>query len=165
MGPDILDLVIIVTLVLFTIRGLKNGFVGEVAGLLSLICGFWAASAWSSDLAPRLDFIFNPALRYVAACVLVFVAAMLAVAIIARLLKKIIAFAFATWLDRLVGACLGLAKGILVWALVLIVLEKLFPTASFLQDSRAAEYINPLLNQIKEWLPPEWASHIPAESR
>lgn len=164
MGPDILDLIIIVTLVLFTIRGLKNGFVVEVAGLLSLICGFWAASAWSAELAPRLDFIFNPALRYVAAYVLIFVAAMCAVAIVARLFKKIIVFAFASWLDRIIGACLGLAKGLLVWALILIVLERLFPDTSFLHDSRAAEYINPLLNQIKQWLPPEWASHIPAES-
>lgn len=164
MGPDILDLIIIVTLVLFTIRGLKNGFVGEVAGLLSLICGFWAASAWSAELSPRLNFIFNPTLRYVAACVIIFVATMFAVAILARLFKKVIAFAFAGWLDRIVGACLGLAKGLLVWALILIVLEKLFPGASFLQESRATEYINPILNQIKEWLPPEWASHIPVES-
>lgn len=164
MGPDILDLIIIVTLVFFTLRGLKNGFVGEIAGLISLICGFWAASAWSADLAPRLDFIFNRALRYVAASVLVFVAAMFAVAILARMLKKVIAFAFAGWLDRLAGACLGLAKGLLAWALVLIVLEKLFPGSYFLENSRATEYINPIINQIKHWLPPEWASHIPAES-
>lgn len=37
MGQDIFDLVIILTLVFFTLRGAGVGLVGEVAGVVSLL--------------------------------------------------------------------------------------------------------------------------------
>lgn len=160
MGQDIFDLIIVVSLVLFTIRGVTNGFVGEVAGILSLVGGFWAARAWNAEVAPWLDFISDPSLRIIAACALVFIVVMLAIGLLARLLQKIIALSFAGWLDRIAGALLGLGKGLLVWALIFIVLEKLFHDAPFLRDSRALPYFTDLIAQIKQWLPPELASRI-----
>lgn len=160
MGQDIFDLIIVVTLVLFTIRGVTNGFIGEVAGICSLIGGFWAARAWNAQVAPWLNFISDPSLRSIAACALVFVAVMLAIGLLARILKKVISFSFAAWADRLAGAVLGLAKGLLVWALIFIVLEKLFSDAPFLRDSRALPYFTAIIDQIKQWLPPELASRI-----
>ena len=160
MGQDIFDLVIVVTLVLFTIRGLTNGFIGEAAGIVSLIGGFWAARAWSAQVAPWLDFISDPSLRSIAACALVFIAVMLAIGLLARLLKKIMSFSFAAWADRLAGALLGLAKGALIWALIFIVLEKLFRDAPFMRDSRMLPYFTALIDQIRQWLPPDLASRI-----
>lgn len=160
MGHDIFDLVIIVTLVFFTLRGASNGFVGEVAGIFSLVGGFWAARAWNGQVAPYLDFIADPGLRSIAACALIFVVVMLAIGLLARILKKIVAFSFVAWADRLAGALLGLCKGLLIWALVFIVLEKLFQDAAFMRDSRALPYFSALIDQIRQWLPPELASRI-----
>lgn len=160
MGQDIFDLIIVVSLVIFTLRGVKNGFVGEIAGICSLIGGFWAARAWNVQVAPYFDFIADPSLRIITACAVIFIAVMLAIGILARILKKILSFSFVGWLDRIAGALLGLAKGLLVWALIFIVLEKLFQDAPFMRDSRALPYFSALIDQIKPWLPPELASHI-----
>lgn len=160
MGPDIFDLVIVITLALFTIRGATDGFVGEVAGIFALIAGFWAARAWNAQLAPYLTFIGNPSWRIAAACAILFLVAMIAIGFLARILKKIMAFSFAAWIDRFAGAILGLVKGVLLWALVIVLLEKLFQDAQFLRESRALPYFDAIIDQFRQWLPPDLANKI-----
>lgn len=160
MGQDIFDLVIVVSLVLATLNGAIKGFVGGIVGILALILGFWAARSWNAELSPWLEFITDPSLRSITACVIIFVAVMLGMGILARMLKKLIAFSSATWLDRLAGAVLGLVKGILLWALVFIVLEKLFQDAAFMRESRALPYFHAIMEQIGKWIPPDLASRL-----
>lgn len=160
MGQDIFDLIIVVTLVFFTLRGARNGFVGEIAGIAALVGGFWAARAWNAQIAPYLDFVSDPSLRVICACVLIFIVVMLAIGLLARLLKKVIAFSFVAWIDRLAGALLGLAKGILIWALLFIIIEKIVGDAQFMRDSRALPYFNAIIDHIRQWLPPDLASRI-----
>lgn len=105
-----------------------HGFVGEVAGVVSLVGGFWAAHAYHSLLSPRLTAIADPAWRTIAAYVLIFLAVILVVAVLARLLQKILSFSFVSWADRLAGGLLGLAKGVLLCALALLVLQNSFTT-------------------------------------
>lgn len=160
MGHDIFDLVVVVTLALFTLRGISNGFIGEIAGIFALLGGFWAARAWNAALSPQLAFISDPGLRPMAACVIIFFAVMLVIGVIARILKKLASFSFVAWADRLCGAILGLIKGIFVWTLIFIVLEKVVPDAQFLRDSRSYPYFNDIIAQIRQWLPPELAARI-----
>lgn len=160
MGQDIFDLVIVVTLVFATINGALKGFVGGIVGILSLVCGFWAAKAWNAELTPYLGFISDPSLRSISACVIIFVAVMLLVGLLARIFKKIIAFSFVTWVDRFAGAILGLAKGIIIWALLLILLEKLCGDAVFMRESRALPYFHSLMEQISQWIPPDLAARL-----
>lgn len=159
MGQDIFDLIIVVTLVFFTLRGVSSGFIGEASGILSLVGGFWAAQAFNARLAPYLTFTTDPSLRYLTACAVLFIGAMLGIGLVARLLKKAVAFSFAAWADRLAGALLGLAKGVLLWALLIVILEKLFSNAPFMRDSRVVPYFGPIIDQIKQWLP-QLASHM-----
>ena len=63
MGQDIFDVIIILTLVAFSIRGFLKGFVAEVAGIVSLLGGFWVAHHFHPLLSPRLTFISEPAWR------------------------------------------------------------------------------------------------------
>lgn len=158
MGQDIFDVVVIATILFFALRGLHNGFVGEVAGIFSLFAGFWCARAWHAQLAPYLQFISDPAWRDIGSCVIIFIGAMLCVGILARIIKKIIKFSFAAWLDKLAGLFLGLAKGVLVWALIIIVLDKLFHDAQFMRDSRAIPYFSTIIDHIAKWLPSDFAA-------
>ncbi len=160
MGQDIFDLVIVLTLVFFTIRGVSNGLVGEVAGIFALVGGFWAAKVWNAQLAPYLDFIASPSWRVIAAYAIIFIVVMLAIGLLARILKKIIAFSFVGWLDKIAGGILGLAKGILIWALIFVVLEKLLGDAPFMRDSRAYPYFQTLVEQIRQWLPEDFAHRL-----
>lgn len=160
MGQDIFDLVIILTLVFFTLRGARVGLVGEVAGVVSLLGGFWGARAFHGLVSPHLTFISGEGWRTFAAWGLVFAGIMLAVGLIARLVKKLVAFSFASWADKLAGGVFGLAKGVLIWALVLIVAEKLFQNDAFMRDSRVMPYFHALVGQLREWLPQDIATKL-----
>lgn len=160
MGQDIFDLIIVLALVFFAGRGFAHGFVGEVAGVVSLVGGFWAAHAYHPLLSPRLTSIADPAWRTIAAYVLIFLAVILAVAVLARILQKILSFSFVSWADRLAGGLLGLAKGVLLCAVVLLLLQKLFGDAEFLRHSRALPYFNSLISQVRGWLPPDLISRF-----
>lgn len=161
MGQDIFDLIIVLTLVYFTVRGIGVGFVGEIAGILSLVAGFWAARSYHGLLEVRLqNWLADPFWRTVAACVLLFVGAMLVVAIAARILQKVMTFSFVSWANRLAGGILGLAKGVLIWGLILIVLQKFFHDSDFMRESRVMPYFNALVDYLRAWLPPDVAQRL-----
>lgn len=155
MGQDIFDVVVVLVLVFFTLRGFWNGFVGEVAELISLVGGFWAARTFHPLLAKHLTFISEPAWRELAAFVLIFIGTIILVALLARILQKILSFTFVSWVDKLAGGILGLGKGVLICALVLLILRKILGDMIFLQNSRALPYFTSLIEQIRAWLPPE----------
>ena len=129
MGQDIFDVIIVLVLTAFAARGFWTGFVGEVAGLISIVGGFWVSHHFHTVLAPHLTFITEPAWRNIASYVLLFLGVLIAVGLLARLLQKLLAFSFVGWIDKLTGGLLGLAKGVLLCAVVLLLLQKLFGDA------------------------------------
>lgn len=160
MGHDIFDLIIVLTLVFFTIRGISQGFIAEAAGIVSLLVGFWVAKTYNGMLEPYLTFLSDPGWRTICACVILFVGAMIVVAVAARILKKIISFSFASWADRLAGGLLGLAKGVIIWSLLLIIILNIFRNADFVQGSRVIPYFQALVDYIRGLLPPDIAARI-----
>jgi membrane protein required for colicin V production len=155
MGQDIFDLIIVLTLGLFTLRGFFNGFVGEIAGLVSLLGGFWAAHTYHAELAEHLTMIQEPVWSTIVAYVGIFLAVIIVVTLLARLLQKILSCTFVAWVDGAAGGLLGLAKGILLCSLILLLLQKFFANAEFIQNSRVLPYFNQLITQIRSWMPPD----------
>ncbi len=155
MGQDILDLVILLILVYFTLNGWFKGLVGQVAAIVSLTGGFLAARALHPMLAPRLSFIAEPVWRTMAAYVIIFTAVVIAVAVAARLLRKILALAFATWIDRIGGAFFGLALGIVLCSLIFLFMGKFFSTADFYKQSRVRPYMHSVISLLRTSLPPD----------
>ena len=160
MGQDVFDLLVVLTLVVFAGRGFFQGFVAEVAGLVALLGGFWAAHHYHALLAPRLTAIADPSWRGIAAYVLIFLAVLIAVALVARILQKILSFSFVAWADKLAGGAVGLAKGTLLCALALLLLQKFFAQAAFMQHSRTLPYFNALIAQVRGWLPPDLLARL-----
>ena len=160
MGQDVFDLLVVLTLVVFAGRGFFQGFVAEVAGLVALLGGFWAAHHYHALLAPRLTAIADPSWRGIAAYVLIFLAVLIAVALVARILQKILSFSFVAWADKLAGGAVGLAKGTLLCALALLLLQKFFAQAAFMQHSRTLPYFSALIAQVRGWLPPDLLARL-----
>lgn len=155
MGQDIFDTAIILLLAFFTIRGWLNGFVGEIAAIVSLIGGFWAAHTFHKDLAPQLTFVSDPLWQNMGAYIIIFVAVIIAVAVVAKLFQRILSFAFITWADRVFGAMLGLAKGLILCTIAFVVINKFFATAEFFQQSRVRPYFASFIEQVRTHLPPD----------
>ena len=84
----------------------------------------------------------------------------IAVALVARILQKILSFSFVAWADKLAGGAVGLAKGTLLCALALLLLQKFFAQAAFMQHSRTLPYFNALIAQVRGWLPPDLLARL-----
>lgn len=160
MGQDIFDLVVVLVLVFFTGRGMYNGFIGEAAGIVALVGGFWAAKAFHTTVIPHLTFIADPTWRPLAAYVLIFIGVMLAVGIVAQILRKILQLSFAIWIDRLAGMGLGLCKGLLLCSLILLIVQKFFYDADFVKYSRTLPYLQDIMQQIRDGLPNDLTSRL-----
>lgn len=154
-GQDIFDVVIILLLTFFAIRGYIVGFVGEVAGIVSLVGGFWVAHTFHAQLADKITFLSEPLWRNMAAYVILFVAVVIAVAIVARVLQKITTFAFVAWADHLGGAVMGLAKGLIVCSIAFVVLGQFCANADFYKNSRVRPYFTTFIDTVRDALPPD----------
>ncbi|MDR1856146.1 MAG: CvpA family protein [Desulfovibrio sp.] len=159
-SKDIFDLAIVLTMVFFIVRGYFNGFIGEVAGIVSIVAGLGAAHNFSDRLSPNLTVIADPGFRNIAAYVVILVAVMIVVAVIARVLQKVINFSFAAGADRLCGAGIGFIKGTILCALVLLMLRKFFADAVFMTQSRVLPYFDAIVEQMRSWLPPDLLTRV-----
>lgn len=160
MGQDIFDLIVILVLVFFTGRGMYNGFIGEAAGIVALVGGFWAANTFLPTVAPKLTFVADPTWRPLAAYALIFIGVMLLVAIVAQILRKILQLSFTIWIDRIAGLALGLCKGLLVCSVILLIVQKFFYDADFVKHSRTLPYLQHIMQQIRDWLPDDLTSRL-----
>lgn len=150
------DVAILCILVMFSVRGLLRGFVGEAAGLVAVIGGVWYAHRTYMQVAAYLTFISEPTWRNIAAYVLVFLAVLLVVGLVARLLRKILSYSFVSWADKLAGFLLGLLKGLLICAVLLLLLERFLGDAAFLRESRVLPYLKAVMEQIRAYLPDDF---------
>ena len=90
-----------------------------------------------------------------ASYVIIFIAVIIAVAIIAKILQRILQFALISWADRVAGGILGLAKGIIIFSIIFILLNKFCANADFYKHSRVRPYFTAIINQIRTSLPPD----------
>lgn len=116
-----IDIFFLVLAVIFTIIGIKRGFIGEIIRLVAMISGFFGAFLYYNDLSQMLQFIKLPAYIRNALCfTLLYVAIVLSFLSIGWVIKRIIHLTLLGWLDRLLGAILGLFKTlIIIWIICL----------------------------------------------
>ena len=151
---NILDAGLCLVLVLFLARGILRGMAREMLSLAGIVLGFWMAGRVYPHLAPRLTpLIANENLAAAAAYAAVFLAALLLIALLAAILRKFMTLAFAPWLDHLLGGIVGTAKGLLLCAVAMALLEHLTPESPFLQESLLAQHITGVTALVKTHLP------------
>jgi membrane protein required for colicin V production len=107
-----LDIIIILILLICAVMGLFKGFVHEIISLTRVIFGFLGASYFSYIIGNWLNFdseyagILYFIITFVLICMVFF--------IIAKITKKIVASIGLGFIDKVLGFCIGLLKGVLV---------------------------------------------------
>lgn len=110
------DIIIIVILLFFAIKGLICGLIKEVAGTVAIAIGLFASVRFSSWLA---EFIrehewFDPQYLEIICFVIIFLAVILLVIILSKFLNKFASAIKIQWLNKLAGLIFGTAKGFLI---------------------------------------------------
>jgi membrane protein required for colicin V production len=130
-----LDLIIGIPIILLAIMGFRNGFIKEIAALTALILGLYFAIYFSEWVADHLNTYLDMGHRwlFIIAFILTFVIVVLAVSLIGKLLNKIAALAALGIINRIAGMLFGIAKGVLIMSVLILLFAMIDNRASILK--------------------------------
>jgi membrane protein required for colicin V production len=118
-----------------------EGFFFEAFGLAGLVAGYLIAAWQYRRLADWFaTFLKQQWLGDISAFLIIFFLVLAVAGLLGRLTRRIMKAAGLTALDRTLGAVLGLVKGTLVVAIVLVAIAAFAPAARWLPGSQLAPY-------------------------
>ena len=153
---NILDIIIIAAIVFFLIRGIFRGIVREIGSLAGVVLGIWLANAYHPQLANLLKGLIPPG-NYlpIIAFALIFLVVLVVCNLLGWVFKKFFQKIFLGWVDRILGACLALLKGIVLSYLIIVLVIFLAPQGSpLVTQSRLAPVIINSYKTIIGLIPP-----------
>lgn len=154
MSFTFLDIGLLVVFAVFLIRGLLCGLIQELAGLLGIVFGFFAASRFQHEVVPYVArFVGNREWAEIVAYAVIFIVVFLAVVAVGMIVRKPLKGGLVSWLDYLAGAVLGAAKGAIICTIIFLVIKALMPQADFVRDSVLAPYLDGIAMILKPYLP------------
>ena len=156
------DFAVIAVVALSTLLAFLRGVVRELIALASWVAAAVLALAFGDTVAtmlPGLD--ASPAARQVLGYALVFIGVLVAGAAVAYLLSRLIRAAGLGFLDRFLGACFGLARGVaLVVLFVLVAGLTALPRYEWWQNASLAPTLVTAALALRPWLPAAWAGRL-----
>ena len=138
---NIADWIIVLVLLLSVVQAASSGFFQEAFGIAGLVFGYLIA-AWqyrhlSEHFAP---YISSHWLSDIAAFLAIFLGVMVLAGVLGKIVRWIVKEAGLNVVDRFLGGVLGLVRGCLLVAIVLVSMTAFTPTSRWLQGSGLAPY-------------------------
>jgi membrane protein required for colicin V production len=135
------DWVIAAVIVFSVIQAAISGFFHEAFGIAGLVLGYLLA-AWNYErlaarFAPDLK---SPWLGEIAAFLIIFLGVLIVAGMAGRITSHIVKKAGLSFFDRLLGGALGLLRGALMVAVILVSMAAFTPTSQWLEGSELAPY-------------------------
>src|SRR5579862_2316564 len=138
---SVLDWIICALLVFSVITAAIQGFFSEALTIAGLVVGYIVAAWKYRSLAEWFEsFLKNPWLAEILGFLIIFFAILLLFGVAARIARWIMKEAGLSGFDRFLGAVLGLLKGGLMVAVILMGMTAFAPTSKLLQNSQLAPY-------------------------
>ena len=133
---------VIVAVILVSVMGAASaGFFQEAFGIAGLVFGYLLA-AWqyhqvAQNFAP---YVSSPWFAEIVAFLMIFILVMILAGIIGRIARWVMKEAGLNFVDRVLGGALGLLRGCLLVAVVLMSMAAFTPSSKWLQGSEMAPY-------------------------
>ena len=136
-----IDTAILIVIAISAAFGLWRGFVKEVLSLLSWIAALLVARVYSVSIAGLLvNMIESESIRCVAAFALLFVIVIMIGTLINHFMAKLLTITGLKFLDRLLGAVFGLARGTVIVLVILFILNVFVSETEWWQESTLIPY-------------------------
>ncbi len=156
------DIVVLVVVGLSVLLSVIRGLVREVLALSAWVVAFLAANLLAGEVAPWLpDAVPGEEWRLLAGFVCVFVVVLVAMSVLAILVSKLVKSAGLGPEDRLLGGVFGLARGVLV-VMIVVLLAGLtsLPRQAVWRNAVLSDPLVSLAGQVRPWLPADLAQRI-----
>jgi membrane protein required for colicin V production len=158
----VFDYFVIGVVALSLLIGIWRGVVSEILALVAWIVAFFAARTWSGQTGELLaSGLTDPAWRHVAGFVAVFVAVLILFTLARWVLSLLLSAVGLAPLDRLLGAVFGVARGVLVaWVAVMLAGLTALPQQQWWRQALLAPPFETAVLAAKPWLPADLAKRI-----
>ncbi len=148
------DWVIVAVIVFSVIQAAISGFFHEAFGIAGLVFGYLLA-AWNYQ---RLADRFAPHLKSewlgeIAAFLIIFLAVLVLAGMAGRITRHIVKEAGLSFVDRILGGTLGVVRGSLIVAVILVSMATFTPTSQWLEGSELAPYFL-VIGRAAIWVAP-----------
>jgi membrane protein required for colicin V production len=135
------DWIIVVVILVSVLQAASSGFFQELFSIAGLVLGYliaaWQYRRLAAWFAPNLN---APWLGDIGAFLIIFLGVMIVAGIAGRISRWIMKEVGLKVVDRLLGAALGLVRGGLTVAIVLMSMAAFAPTSKWLEGSSLAPY-------------------------
>lgn len=137
------DILIFVILIYGVIRGIFRGLVRELASIVGVLGGFYAAYTYYPQMAKLISpWITNTAYLNILSYMILFMVVVVVVGILAVVIKYLLNIVYLGWVDRVSGALFGGVKAALIVSVLFIVLTAFLPKgAPFIKDAASSPTI------------------------
>lgn len=156
------DYAVLIIVGLSVLLSMMRGFVREILALASWVIAFFVAKIYTLELAPLLpQAIPSESLRILAAFLILFLATLLVASLLAIALSHIFKKMGISWLDRFLGAFFGLARGIvIVGVLVLLAGLTSLPQDVRWRNAMFSAPLEAMVVSLLSWFPRDIAKHV-----
>jgi membrane protein required for colicin V production len=138
---NIADWIILLALVLSVVQAVSSGFFQEAFGIAGLVFGYLIAAWQYRHLAEYFaPYISSRWLGEIVAFLAIFFGVMVLAGVLGKIVRWIVKEAGLNVVDRFLGGLLGLVRGCLAVAIVLVSMTAFTPTSRWLQGSGLAPY-------------------------
>jgi membrane protein required for colicin V production len=148
----LVDYVFIIIILMSGVLSLFRGFVKESVSLVSLLLAIWVV--WTFDVAfaeVLAPWLTDQVIRIWGARILLFIFVLVAGGVVASLLYMLLNKSGLTVTDRIFGSFFGLARGVLLVAVLIVVLEMIgFAKSAWWQQSKLIPYAAPVTKQLRK---------------
>jgi membrane protein required for colicin V production len=135
------DWLIVVVVLLNVVGAAVQGFFAEALSMAGLVIGYIVAAWQYQRLAAWLmSFLKNELMADIFGFLIIFFAILIVFGIAGRVARKLMKAAGLSGFDRFLGALLGVVKGGLVVAVILMGMIAFTPTSRLLENSQLAPY-------------------------
>ncbi len=158
----IFDYVVLTIIGLSIVLSVMRGLLREVLAILGWVAAFYVAKTYTNQILPMMPAdIPTESLRILAAFLVLFLATLLVASLLAIALSAIFKKIGLGWLNRLLGAVFGLARGLLI-VCVLVFLAGLtnIPKDARWRNAMFNAPIEALVISMLPWLPISIAKHV-----
>jgi membrane protein required for colicin V production len=135
------DWIILVVLLVSAVQAASSGFFQEAFGIGGLVFGYllaaWQYRRLAGSLSPYLKSLW---LGEIAGFLIIFLSVMILAGIAGRIARWAVKEAGLSFFDRFLGGVLGLLRGCLIVAVVLVSMAAFTPTSRSLAGSELAPY-------------------------
>ena len=138
---NIADWIILLVLLVSVIQAASSGFFQEIFGIAGLVFGYLIAAWQYRHLADHFAaYISSRWLGEIAAFLAIFLGVMVLAGVLGKIVRWAMKEAGLSVIDRFLGGILGLVRGCLLIAIVLVGMTAFTPTSRWLQNSSLSPY-------------------------